>query len=112
MAVIDAICATVDAAFAADPALARRFPDAPAARGEPSVALKTYVTDRLGHDRRYAIDERKARAELGYAPSRDFASGFTETLAWYLGTDYRRYGAGRRVPGRSFCSTRGTRCTV
>jgi dTDP-glucose 4,6-dehydratase len=84
MAVIDAICATVDQAFAADPALAQRFPQAPAAHGEASVSLKTYVTDRLGHDRRYAIDERKARTELGYAPTRDFTSGFTETLAWYL----------------------------
>jgi len=87
MAVIDAICATVDAAFAADPALAERFPEAPAARGQPSTSLKTYVTDRLGHDRRYAIDERKARAELGYVPSRDFASGFAETLGWYLGNE-------------------------
>ncbi len=87
MAVIDAICATVDQAFAADPSLATRFPHAPAARGEPSASLKTYVTDRLGHDRRYAIDETKARGELGYVPSRDFSSGFAETLAWYLGNE-------------------------
>ncbi|MGV3482162.1 MAG: dTDP-glucose 4,6-dehydratase [Sphingobium sp.] len=84
MAVIDAICTTVDHAFAADPTLAQRFPQAPAARGEPSASLKTYVTDRLGHDRRYAIDEHKARTELGYAPTRDFTSGFAGTLAWYL----------------------------
>ena len=83
MAVIDAICAQVDAAFAADPALAARFPDAPAARGGASASLKTFVEDRKGHDRRYAIDERKARAELGYAPERTFDQGFAETLAWY-----------------------------
>lgn len=84
MAVIDQICATVDAAFAADPGLATRFPDAPAAKGGRSDTLKTYVTDRKGHDRRYAIDERKARGELGYAPRRSFQQGFAETLRWYL----------------------------
>lgn len=82
--VIDRICAALDRAFANDPDLARRFPDAPAARGLPTAELKTFVTDRKGHDRRYAIDETKAREELGYAPSRDFAEGFGETLDWYL----------------------------
>jgi dTDP-D-glucose 4,6-dehydratase len=69
--------ATVDRAFAADSSLAARFPDAPAASGKTSDTLKTYVTDRAGHDRRYAIDETKARTELGYAPRRTFAEGFT-----------------------------------
>jgi dTDP-glucose 4,6-dehydratase len=85
--VIEEICRTVDAAFAADPALAARFPEAPAARGRCSADLKTFVTDRLGHDRRYAIDERKIRSELGYAPRRTFAEGFAATLAWYLGNE-------------------------
>lgn len=84
LTVIEEICRTVDAAFAADPTLAARFPDAPAANKLPSVRLKTFVTDRQGHDRRYAIDERKIRDELGYAPRRTFAQGFAETLAWYL----------------------------
>jgi dTDP-glucose 4,6-dehydratase len=87
IAVIDAICAGVDAAFAADPDLARRFPEAPAAKGRRSDTLKTYVTDRKGHDRRYAIDERKIRGELGYAPARTFDEGFAETLAWYLANE-------------------------
>jgi dTDP-glucose 4,6-dehydratase len=87
LAVIDTLCTAVDAAFAADPGLAARFPAAPAARGLPTKSLKTFVTDRPGHDRRYAIDERKARAEIGYAPSRDFAAGFAATLAWYLGNE-------------------------
>ena len=71
--VIEEICATVDRAFAADPSLSARFPDAPAAQGKPSDSLKSFVTDRAGHDRRYAIDETKARDELGYAPRRTFA---------------------------------------
>jgi len=84
LAVIDEICSAVDVAFEIAPELAQRFPDAPAARGRKSSELKTFVTDRKGHDRRYAIDERKAREELGYSPARDFRDGFSETLAWYL----------------------------
>jgi len=82
--VIDTLCAAVDAAFAADPALRARFSDAPAAQGRPTASLKTTVADRLGHDRRYAIDERRARDELGYTPARDFTAGFAATLKWYL----------------------------
>jgi dTDP-glucose 4,6-dehydratase len=87
LTVIEEICRTVDAAFEADSALAARFPDAPAARTETSATLKTFVTDRLGHDRRYAIDETKIRGELGYAPRRTFGEGFAETLAWYLSNE-------------------------
>lgn len=87
VAVIDEIIRTVDAAFAADPALGIKFPDAPAAQGSSTEVLKTFVKDRLGHDRRYAIDETKARNELGYAPSRTFAEGFASTLAWYLNNE-------------------------
>jgi dTDP-glucose 4,6-dehydratase len=87
IAVIDTICAEVDAAFAGDSSLARHFPEAPAAQGRPSASLKTYVTDRPGHDRRYAIDETKARTELGYAPARDFREGFAATLDWYLANE-------------------------
>jgi dTDP-glucose 4,6-dehydratase len=82
--VIDTLCAAVDAAFAGDPGLAGRFPDAPAAKGQPTASLKTFVTDRPGHDRRYAIDCTKATSELGYRPQHSFESGFAATLAWYL----------------------------
>ena len=84
IAVIDRICAEVDRAFAENPALAERYPEAPAASGRPSASLKTFVTDRAGHDRRYAIDETKAREELDYSPSRGFEDGLAQTLAWYL----------------------------
>jgi dTDP-glucose 4,6-dehydratase len=82
--VIDTLCDAVDAAFRSDPGLAIRFPDAPAAQGRTAASLKTSVTDRAGHDRRYAIDETKARSELGYAPAHSFEQGFAATLAWYL----------------------------
>ncbi len=84
MAVIDTICAEVDRAFAEIDGLAERYPDAPAAKGEATAILKTFVSDRAGHDRRYAIDESKARAELGYAPQRGFGEGLRQTLRWYL----------------------------
>jgi dTDP-glucose 4,6-dehydratase len=44
----------------------------------------TYVTDRLGHDRRYAIDNTKITTELGWAPSYTFEDGIKETIEWYL----------------------------
>lgn len=82
--VVDAICATVDAAFATDPLLHRRFPNAPAASGKPTASLIRFVTDRLGHDRRYAVDARRIASELGYVPQSDFASGLAQTFRWYL----------------------------
>jgi dTDP-glucose 4,6-dehydratase len=84
MTVIDTICAEVDRAFAELDGLAARFPDAPAARGMATASLKTHVADRAGHDRRYAIDETKARAALGYAPRHGFEDGLRQTLRWYL----------------------------
>ncbi|HLH34830.1 MAG TPA: dTDP-glucose 4,6-dehydratase [Alloacidobacterium sp.] len=46
--------------------------------------LISYVTDRPGHDRRYAIDARKIRQELGWEPAEQFESGIRKTVEWYL----------------------------
>lgn len=86
ISVIDAICRVVDAAFRSDPQLARRFPDAPPSSGHPSETLKTFVRDRPGHDRRYAIDETKIRS-LGYSASRTFETGLAQTLDWFLANE-------------------------
>jgi dTDP-glucose 4,6-dehydratase len=52
--------------------------------GAPHRDLITYVPDRPGHDRRYAIDPRKIEAELGWRAERSFATGINETIRWYL----------------------------
>ncbi|MFA7105611.1 MAG: GDP-mannose 4,6-dehydratase, partial [Dysgonamonadaceae bacterium] len=50
-----------------------------------SDRLITYVTDRAGHDLRYAIDSSKLKNELGWEPSLQFEEGIEKTVAWYLG---------------------------
>lgn len=49
-----------------------------------SLGLITYVTDRAGHDLRYAIDSSKLKCELGWQPSLQFEEGIERTVAWYL----------------------------
>ena len=49
-----------------------------------SLGLITYVTDRLGHDARYAIDSTKLQKELGWEPSLQFEEGIEKTVRWYL----------------------------
>lgn len=61
--------------------LDRRFPES---AHVPHKQLITYVTDRPGHDRRYAIDNSKICQELGYNPVETFATGLEKTLDWYL----------------------------
>ena len=51
--------------------------------GKPE-SLITYVTDRPGHDRRYAIDPAKIHAELGWLPQTKFADGIRATIQWYV----------------------------
>ena len=46
--------------------------------------LLTYVKDRPGHDRRYAMDSSKARAQLGWTPTFTFEQGLEQTVRWYL----------------------------
>jgi dTDP-glucose 4,6-dehydratase len=77
--VVDALCAALEAErpAAMNPALA--------ARGLRSYAgLKSFVPDRPGHDRRYAIDASKLRRDLGWAPRHAFEDGLRETVRWYL----------------------------
>jgi dTDP-glucose 4,6-dehydratase len=52
--------------------------------GQSYRRLVTHVADRPGHDRRYAIDARKAQRELGWQPAETFDTGIRQTVAWYL----------------------------
>lgn len=69
--VVQAICRLLDA---------RR----PRAAGRPHEELITFVPDRPGHDRRYAVDPRKTEAELGWTPRETFETGLRKTVDWYL----------------------------
>jgi dTDP-glucose 4,6-dehydratase len=56
----------------------------PRSDGKPYQDQITYVTDRPGHDRRYAIDARKLERELGWKPAETFETGIRKTVQWYL----------------------------
>jgi len=68
--IVNTVCALLDE-FRPDPA-------------GPYARLISYVKDRPGHDRRYAIDARKIERELGWRPAETFASGIRKTVQWYL----------------------------
>ena len=56
----------------------------PGSKFRPHLQLVKYVTDRPGHDRRYAIDARKLEAELGWRAQESFETGLRKTVEWYL----------------------------
>ncbi|KOR43677.1 spore coat protein [Xanthomonas oryzae] len=69
--VVQAICALLDQ-------------HRPRDDGKPRASQITYVTDRPGHDRRYAIDASKLKNELGWEPAYTFEQGIAQTVQWYL----------------------------
>jgi len=56
----------------------------PASDRKPYASLITFIKDRPGHDRRYAIDARKIERELGWKPAESFETGIRKTVQWYL----------------------------
>src|SRR5580692_5590166 len=73
--IVRTLCALVDEALGQRAEVRAAFPGSPAVRAGRADHLITHVRDRLGHDRRYAIDYTKAGDALGYAPARDLATG-------------------------------------
>jgi dTDP-glucose 4,6-dehydratase len=69
--IVEAICSILDECCPNDPSV-------------PHRKLITYVKDRPGHDRRYAIDARKIEREIGWEPRETFESGIRKTVQWYL----------------------------
>jgi len=72
--IVHAICAILDELRPADPVV-------------PHKKLITYVQDRPGHDRRYAMDTRKIERDLGWQPRETFESGIRKTVEWYLANE-------------------------
>ncbi|TWX72963.1 dTDP-glucose 4,6-dehydratase [Colwellia sp. C1TZA3] len=85
--IVKQVCQLVEQQFKNNQALAKRFPLAVAAKEQSTESLITYVTDRAGHDRRYAIDATKTRDELGYEPRESFETGIAKTVDWYLNNE-------------------------
>ena len=69
--ILDTVCAILDER-------------SPRANGRKYAELKTFVSDRPGHDQRYAIDPTKIVTELGWKPDENFESGIVKTVDWYL----------------------------
>jgi dTDP-glucose 4,6-dehydratase len=84
IALVRELCALIDEKFRASAALRTRFPDSPPARNAACSSLISFVTDRPGHDRRYAINCDKAERELGYSPRYRLAPALHDTVEWYL----------------------------
>jgi dTDP-glucose 4,6-dehydratase len=82
--IVRTLCALVDESLRGHADQRTAFPNSPAVLNKRAADLITHVRDRLGHDRRYAINYTKAKSELGYAPARDLAAGLRATLDWYL----------------------------
>ena len=69
--VVNAICSVLDELRPRDPVV-------------PHAQLIKFVTDRPGHDRRYAMNTAKIEAELGWQPQETFSTGIRKTVEWYL----------------------------
>jgi dTDP-glucose 4,6-dehydratase len=72
--IVETICQALDELRPRDPVV-------------PHRKLITFVKDRPGHDRRYAIDASKIERELGWRPRETFESGIRKTMAWYLANE-------------------------
>ncbi len=82
--IVGKICRLLDQRFADDQSLAQRFPAAPQVSGQKAETLISFVEDRLGHDRRYAINAARISSELGFSPHESFETGICKTVDWYL----------------------------
>jgi dTDP-glucose 4,6-dehydratase len=84
LTLIRSLCRIADETFQERPDLRARFPDHPAVQGKASDSLITFVKDRPGHDRRYAINCDKIERELGFKPSLTLEDGLRQTFSWYV----------------------------
>ena len=85
--IVKLVCKLMNEQFQNNPELAAVYPKAKAALENKAAELITFVTDRAGHDWRYAIDATKTNNELGYKPVESFETGISKTIEWYLSSE-------------------------
>ncbi len=84
MDIVKTICLQIDKEFEKNNDMAKRFPNAPQSSGKPAETLITHITDRAGHDRRYAINSEKISSELGFISDNSFETSIKKTINWFL----------------------------
>jgi dTDP-glucose 4,6-dehydratase len=84
LALVRLLCRSVDKLFAGRPELCDRYPAAPPSRGRSCETAIEFVTDRPGHDRRYAIDSSRLEEELGFGSTIAFDTGLDSTVLWFV----------------------------
>ncbi len=87
LALVHKLCEFVDELFETHSEYIKKYPKAAPTQGQTSQSLITHVTDRLGHDRRYAINASKIQNELGFDFNITLTDGLKQTVAWYLDHD-------------------------
>lgn len=84
---VQRLCDLGDQIIGQSAELKARYPDSPASHGQPCASLIEYVSDRPGHDWRYAIDISRIERDLGYRPQTDIEQGLADTFTWYLNNE-------------------------
>jgi dTDP-glucose 4,6-dehydratase len=86
--IVNVVCEKMNQAFVHNAFfLKKRYPLATKAAEGNAHELINFVTDRAGHDRRYAVDATKTNNELNYRPAESFETGITKTIQWYLNNE-------------------------
>ena len=82
--IVKLVCALMDEMIKYNIDLTQRFPETPTSKDKKAETLIKYVTDRAGHDRRYAINPLKISSNIGYSPKISFEKGLWKSIEWYL----------------------------
>jgi len=82
--IVKGVCKLIHQVLIEDKPLAQKYPNTPSLSGQSPECLITYVKDRAGHDRRYAINAHKITQTLGFQPLESFETGIQKTLGWFL----------------------------
>ncbi|MCP4021077.1 MAG: dTDP-glucose 4,6-dehydratase [Desulfobacteraceae bacterium] len=85
--IVNLVCDLIHEAFLQNKKLGAQFPECSSSKGIHPNKLITFVKDRLGHDRRYAINAEKITAKLEYACMESFETGIQKTVQWYLSSN-------------------------